>query len=166
MEQCNGIEEGIEFLSRVPHASGMNYGLIDRNQARTFEVSSSDDATQIAEFCPARDLRRIWHTNHPLANDNYCGNVAMWNRLPDAEAGNTLKRAEFLEREMKIADKVVTVERVMELLSSREAPISAEPEDGFPTVNAIVIEFGESPTLYFSPGAPSQNEFHTFGFES
>ncbi len=165
MERGNGVEQGVELLGSVSHASGMNYGLVDREQARTFEVSSSDTETQIAEFAPAPEQGRIWHTNHPLANNNYCKDIAMWNGLQDKEAGNTLKRAEFLQRELGVESKPVTLERVMDLLSSRETPISGEPGDEFPSINAMVMEFGESPTLYFAPGAPSQTEFHAFRFD-
>ncbi len=165
MEQCEGIDQGADLLGRIPHASGMNYGLVDRREARTFEVSSSETASQIAEYCPAPELKRVWHTNHPLANHNYCKDFAMWERLPDSEAGNTLKRCEFLQRELSIVEQPVTVERAMELLSSREAPVSAHAEDEFPTVNGLVMEFSDTPTLHFSPGPPSQTEFYAFTFD-
>ena len=165
LEQCASVEEGAALLHKIPHASGMNYGLIDRAKVRTFEVSSSPTATQIEEFQPLPELKRIWHTNHPVANRNYCRDVAMWQGLADSEAANTQKRFEFLQRELSIVDRPLTVERAKELLSSREAPISAEPEDAYPTINSAIMEFSEQPTLFFSPGAPSQCDYVAFRFD-
>ncbi|MEH6549337.1 MAG: C45 family peptidase [Pseudomonadales bacterium] len=161
MEQCDSVDAARVMLGSINHASGMNYGLIDKKEVRTFEVSSND----IAEFLPAPNLKRIWHTNHPLANTNYCRAITMWNGLPDIEAGNTVTRMNYLDREMAVADKPITVARAQELLSSREAPISSQAEDEFPTVNSMVMEFTDVPKLYFAPGPPSQVDYVGFTFD-
>jgi predicted choloylglycine hydrolase len=158
LEQCADVEQGALMLGQVTHASGMNYGLVDNHVVRSFEVS----ANHVEEFRPAPELKRIWHTNHPLVNTHYCDNINMWNRLRDGEAGNTEARCNFLRRELSIAGQPVTAERAMELLSSREVPVSAHEDDEFPTVNGMVMEFSEDPTLFFAPGPPSRQEFVAF----
>jgi hypothetical protein len=158
LEQCFSIQQGVNLLTKITHASGMNYALIDKHSVKTFEVS----ANSIEEFLPAPELKRIWHTNHPLANDHYCRDIAMWRRLTDVESGNTHARFEFIEREAKRADIPMSSERVMELLSSREVPVSSLPEDPFPTICSTVIEFCETPTLFFAPGPPSEMAYIPF----
>ena len=161
LEQCAGIDQAKGLLQKVTHASGMNYALADRQAVRTFEVS----ANHVEEFLPAPGLKRIWHTNHPLVNQNYCREILMWDRLPDTDAGNTIKRMDYLDREVPIAEKSLTVARVQEILSSREVPISHQQEDGFLSINSIVMEFSQKPILYFSPGPPSQHDYVSFSFD-
>jgi hypothetical protein len=161
LERCRSVEEGHQLLASLDHASGMNYALIDRNTVRTYEAS----ANHVEEFQPAPDLKRIWHTNHPLSNTNYCRDISLWNGLPDAEAGNTEARYAFVERELRYPGKALTVERARELLSSREVPVSSHAEDSFPTIFSLIIEFTEQPRLLFSPGPPSQHDYLEFGFD-
>ena len=161
LEQCANIDQAQGLLRDITHASGMNYGLADGQEVRTFEVS----ANHVEEFLPAPELKRIWHTNHPLANQHYCREVLMWKQLPDTDAGNTKKRMDYLDREVPIAEKPITVARAKEILSSREAPISSQEEDDFPTINSIVMEFSDNPTLFFAPGPPSQHDFVAFRFD-
>ena len=161
LERAGNIDEAVALLNELPHASGMNYGLADRNASRSFEASAS----AVIEFAPLPDLKRHWHTNHPVANDNYCRHIDMWTKLPDVEAGNTQKRFDFLEREISKNDQPMVMSRVQELLSSREAPVSSHADDSFPTVYSVIMEMTEEPTLFFTPGPPSQHDYVTFTFQ-
>ncbi len=158
LERCRTINQAQEWLARLTHASGMNYALVDQHQVRTFEVS----ANHVEEYLPAPELNRIWHTNHPLVNSNYCRDIHLWDRLKDPEVGNTKARLNYLKQQATIAEQPLTTDRVKEILSSREVPISSHVEDAFPTINGIVMEFTESPTLFFSPGPPSQEAYIPF----
>lgn len=161
LEQCNSVEEAVDLLKELPHASGMNYGLVDKTCTRTFEVS----ANSVNEYTPLPELKRIWHTNHPLSNEDYCRDIATWNRLSDEEAGNTQKRFDYLEREISKPEQILDVARAKALLSSREAPVSSHTEDSFPTINGLLFEFGSTPTLFFAPGPPSKHDFVAFSFD-
>ena len=161
LEKSGNVEQGHELLREIPHASGMNYGLADKCETRTFEVSSD----QVVEFTPAPNLKRVWHTNHPVANDNYCRDIALWDRLTDQEAALTGARFDFIEREVRKADRPMSVARIQELLSSREVPVSCHTEDDYPTINSVIMEMGENPVLLFAPGPPSQCDYIPFRFE-
>ena len=161
LERCRNAREAADLLADITHASGMNYAVVDKHVTRTFEVSEHS----VEEYLPAPDLKRIWHTNHPLVNKNYCRNIELWNGLKDEEAGNTVARMAFLDEEASLADKPLSSARVMELLSSREVPVSSLPEDPFPTINSVVMEFGREPTLYFAPGPPSETDYIPFTFD-
>ena len=158
LERSLNIDDAVALLEQIPHASGMNYGLVDRHASRTFEVS----AKAVREFAPLPELKRLWHTNHPLSNNDYCRNIEMWNRLPDEDAGDTQRRFDYLEREISKPEAALDLARAKALLSSREAPISSQAEDSFPTINSLIIEFGEVPTLHFTPGPPSQHPYTAF----
>lgn len=160
LNECRTVDEARGYLSRATHASGMNYLLGDKNQAVSLEVS----AGQMADFKPAQNLKRVWHTNHPYENSDYCENYAIWKSLNDTEAGNTEARAAVLKDALLDENKPLDVERAKEILRSREGPVSSLPEDDFPTINALVMEHGDDPVLHFSPGAPSENEFISFKF--
>jgi hypothetical protein len=158
LETCKDTDQAHTALSKISHASGMNYGIADSQRTRSFEVSS--DHTE--EFLPAPELKRLWHTNHPLVNDHYCRDIAMWNRLTDQEAARTHARCEFVEREARKAHVPITVTRIQEILSSREVPVSSHAEDDFPTINSVIMEMTDQPTLYFAPGPPSKCEYEAF----
>ena len=160
-ERAHNIDDAAKLLRDVTHASGMNYGLVDAASVRTFEAS----ADHVEEFRPAPELKRIWHTNHPLENDNYCRDIGMWNQMQDPDLGNTYARFNYIERELLKPDQPLSTDRVKTLLSSREIPVSAHAEDEFPTINSVVMEFGATPTLYFAPGPPSQAEYVSFTFD-
>ena len=160
LENCKNIAEAQQALLDLPHASGMNYGLADKISTRTFEVS----AGQVDEFIPAPELKRLWHTNHPVVNENYCQEIALWNRLSDQQSGNTYARYNYIERET-MKGPAMTVGRLQEILSSREVPVSSHADDDFPTINSVIMEMTEEPSLFFSPGPPSQHNYRRFCYD-
>ena len=61
------VEEAIGFLRDVEHASGQNYILGGPAGVYDFECS----AGKVARFVPEGRKGVVYHTNHPLANDDY-----------------------------------------------------------------------------------------------
>src|SRR5262249_43755092 len=59
--------DAISFLRKVRHASGQNYLLGVRECAYSFECSAS----RVEQYKPDGCDDVVWHTNHPLANDDY-----------------------------------------------------------------------------------------------
>jgi hypothetical protein len=161
LEHARSTEHAVELLTAAPSASGMNYVLGDRRGVVDIEVSAHD----VAYFRPSAVAERVWHTNHPLANDRYVDTIDFWNGLSDAEAGNTRARFEVLERELSDPSRPLDLDLARHVLSCRDGPVSAHPEDGFPTVNGLVIEFDAEPALHFCAGPPDRGEFQRFGFD-
>src|SRR5205085_8791957 len=60
-------DEAAAFLRQAKHASGQNYLLGGPARAYSFECS----AGKVSQFKPADRDDVVWHTNHPLANDDY-----------------------------------------------------------------------------------------------
>jgi isopenicillin-N N-acyltransferase like protein len=60
-------EDAVAFLHKIKHASGQNYLLGGPAHAYGFECS----AKRIGRFQPNGRDDAVWHTNHPLVNDDY-----------------------------------------------------------------------------------------------
>jgi hypothetical protein len=146
------LEEAAEFVCAVPHASGQNYliggprGLVDLECSATAVVPCMAGAT------------RLYHTNHPLANDDQPwrdedatgaafgarptgsepspGATPVFGAGPNGTAAgsetrvhsNSEQRLAFLARTMEDEARPVTVEMARGLLSSCEVPVSV-PRD-------------------------------------
>lgn len=60
--QANSMEEAVQTVKRLPHATGQHYLIADCDGIRSFEAS----ATGVVEY-RAPDPGRVLHTNHPLS---------------------------------------------------------------------------------------------------
>lgn len=162
--QMAGLDEAVRFLPQVRHASGQNYVIGDPAQVRDFECG----ADCIAEFAGDRVNGRVWHTNHPLVNENLRSdrNEPWWQR----QAMDSGVRLAALERRMKDSAPF-SAEQARSMLACRDSlefPVSqeiADADDGF-TFAAMIAELGPEPRLMVAPGAPSRNSFAEFDFRT
>ena len=60
--QAHSMEEAVQTVKRLPHATGQHYLIADCDGIRSFEAS----ATGVVEY-HAPDPGRVLHTNHPLS---------------------------------------------------------------------------------------------------
>ena len=162
--QMAGLEDAVQFLQRTRHASGQNYVIGDPVQVRDFECG----ADCIAEFAGDRAKGRVWHTNHPLVNENLRPDRhgPSWQQ----KAKDSGARLAALERRM--ADGIpFSVDRARSMLACRDSlefPVSqeiADADDGF-TFAAMIAELGPEPRLMVAPGAPSRHSFAEFDFRT
>ncbi len=160
LENAADVEHAISIVESMPSASGMNYVLGDKQKVVDIEVSAHD----VVRYSSTQSGKRVWHTNHPLVNAHYSEEIELWSAMPDAEAGNT--RARFASLENSLADESIPLglELAKKTLSSRDGPVSSLPEDAFPTVNGMIIEFYDDPVLHFCVGAPVHGNFQQFSF--
>ena len=161
LRNATSAEEAARMFSDLPCATGMNYVCGDKNGVIDIEASSD----QGVRHTPAPELKRVWHTNHPISSTDFGDKIELWNGLPDSELGNTHARLASLENTVCGHDGPFDLTAAKAALSSRDGPVSALPEDGFPTVNGLIIEFYEEPVLHFCEGAPSQGEWEEFRFD-
>jgi predicted choloylglycine hydrolase len=59
--------DAIAFLKRIKHASGANYVVGGPGGVYCLECS----AGKVVQFTPNGQDKVVWHTNHPLVNDDY-----------------------------------------------------------------------------------------------
>src|SRR5262249_11644538 len=60
-------KDAVNFLKGVKHASGQNYIVGGPRSVHAFECS----AGKVTQFRPDAKRGVVWHTNHPLVNDDY-----------------------------------------------------------------------------------------------
>lgn len=161
------FEEAVAFTRAVPHASGQNYTIGAAGQVVSLECS----ANRVAAYVPGQDAGRVWHTNHPFANDD----VTRGAGSPLEEGGamasaNTLARYDCLTR--RIGQGRVTPEIIKATLASHddaEHPVSRTVAPGQTnvigfTAGAMVYVLENPPHMELAAGPPCSTDFLPFGF--
>lgn len=148
------LDKATEFIHRIKHASGQNYVIEDSERVVDFECS----ANKVSEFVVDEGLRRVYHTNHALANDD---KVASAEEI--VNKSTTLARFSVLESRLKDPSKTITVETIKSILSSHEGPICAHNERSF-TSGSLIISLSTPPELHLAWGPPCSKNYETFRF--
>lgn len=154
------LQEATDFLHRIKHASGQNYIIGGREGTHSFECS----ANQVAEFVPYKGAPLTYHTNHPLANDDYnhryVANLKKQNKTPK-EDPYFCNRLEALEKRLK-NNANVDIETIKSSLSSRDS--ETNPVSNKYTYACTIMVLSAQPELHIAPGRPHQTAFKTFRF--
>ena len=64
--ECNTVEKAEQFVRSVKHASGQNYMIGDPQGILCLESS----AQKVVAFAPSDNSTIVYHTNHPIVNDD------------------------------------------------------------------------------------------------
>lgn len=154
--QKSNLAEAVGFIKRVPHASGENYLLSDHDQVVNYECSAS----QVRQFIPFEDAQVVYHTNHPLVNDDLA--------YPPVEAGpSTFERLKYLEFRMKGRQKRFNLESVKAILRSHYGPICRhQTYSGISgeTEISVIYVLNDPPELHITKGPPCQSEYERYSF--
>ena len=159
-----------KFIHEIKHASGQNYTIGGPEEIADFECS----ANKVSRFIPQAGLTRVYHTNHPLVNDDQSTYKEILKGLPSekkpAGPGNSEIRLEALEKRLKDPSQRITVDTIKSTLSSHDDPQNPvcrqKPKDGGGgcTFGCIVMELSDSPQLSLAPGPPSDTDFKVYKF--
>jgi isopenicillin-N N-acyltransferase-like protein len=143
------VAEAVAFLRDVPHASGQNYQIGDRQGIATVECSAG--AALPLVIASGRSL----HTNHPLASEDKLSPAV-------SLAGSDNSRARLESLRIDLEGVEVTRDRVKAALAAYrpggEVSITAQqdaPATEAMTVGAVVYEIGERTSLSVCAGPPS-----------
>ena len=154
-------DDAVEFITSVKHASGQNYIVGTGDRVRDFEAS----AGKVVEFRPASDGSVVYHTNHPLANDD----LKPWHRqaieaLPTElrGAGNSEVRLASIRKRMDRPAAAIDDGVIADALRSKDSesnPIcrSLRPGAGAFTFGAVIMTLSGTPSLQVSMGPPDVN---------
>jgi isopenicillin-N N-acyltransferase-like protein len=165
LEKSN-LKEAGEFLRGIKHASGQNYTIGDAQGVAAFEGS----ANKVSQFIPFQGSTRVYHTNHPLANDDQSVYQEIMKKSPpqkkDSGQSNSEVRFDFLAKKLADPSRTITVEMIKSILGSDEVPICFrnKPGDDGMTFGCLIMELSPHPVLHLSPGPPCDTEFQTFRF--
>lgn len=160
------LNDAIKFIQDIKHASGQNYVIGGPQKVVSLECSEN----KVSHFIPYQGATRVYHTNHPLVNDDqnkYKETLKKFGfdkkKRPKA---NSEVRFDFLKEKLKDISKKVTVETAKSILGSHEVPICFhnEPDKGGMTAGCLIMELSHSPVLHLAPGPPCSTEFKVFKF--
>jgi isopenicillin-N N-acyltransferase-like protein len=155
--------EAAAFLRSVRHASGQNYIVGGSGRVAFFEASSA----KVVEVSSNRGF--IYHTNHPLANDDYSEGGAIEMRQPNMR-DNTRTRYAALQKRLAADPGGDVVGLAKDTLRSRDS--DADPvcrhlrneQATFTYASTIMVLSAPDPHLVAAPGPPDQQEYAVFRF--
>lgn len=161
MLNCHTFEEAVDLVKTAPHTVGLNYIIADAQRVVDLETS----ANQVAEYRPHPD--RVYHTNHPLANDDFAEGSGAEQGVGTAqlEEFNTGERMDLLKRELDNPHPV-DAERAKTILSCPDGHVCRVQENPIPafTFTSAVMELGQEPMMHVAAGPPSKVAYETFRF--
>ncbi len=164
------LDDAIRFITEVKHASGEAYTFGDKERVVCYEGS----ANKVVQFIPYPGARRVYHTNHPLVNDD------LWLSVNNLEMvapelrdfvkknqANTETRFKTLEKYLRDPTKPVTVDTVKKILCSHDSPnypVCRHDERGNITTFSMIMVLKDSPELLLAPGPPCKLEYQKYTF--
>ncbi len=162
--------DAVGFVKSITHASGQNYTLGGLTEAASFECSSN----KVCRYIPREGMARVYHTNHPLVNDDKGIFIKMSEKAKENERpspwGNSEVRFKALEKRMEDPQKTIDAAAIKAILSSHDDPKDPVcrhiPPDRKGTFSAscVIYELGNSPVLNLAPGPPCSTEFRRYEF--
>jgi len=168
--QQKNLSDVLAFMRSIPHASGQNYVLGDPTRVTDLECS----AHQVTELPPNPENQRLFHTNHPLANNDTQSWDTLWERgqreapqmIAQMEARmTTFNRYNTLQNSVS-ASLPLDVQRAAEILSDHTAPVCLHHlHKGNYTLGCLIMELDpQNPRLVAAGGPPCSTPFRTYTF--
>jgi isopenicillin-N N-acyltransferase-like protein len=167
LKQTNG-PAAVRWIQTAPHATGQNYIVGAGDVVYDFECS----AGKVARFSPRSNDSLVYHTNHPLTNDNVDVEfLAHLQRVDPAAAtrGSTHVRLAALEKRLAKHDGDVSFETISDTQRSRDSnefPICVPMKSASRafTFGSTIMQLTPEPKLHVSAGPPDENPYRMFGF--
>ncbi len=151
-------EQAVKFLEDIRPAAPQAYAIGGPGRAAIFERS----AARMVEFVPFEKAGFSYHTNHPMANDDFNP------RFPEMlkRDGMTLKsyqascpRFRYLERRLKDDPAALDLAALQAILRDRASGINNGS-----TYGCTIMVLGERPELHIAAGRPDEAPFEVLGF--
>jgi hypothetical protein len=152
-------EDAVRFLKEIRPAAPQNYVIGGPEQAASFERS----ANRIAEYLPFAGAEFTFHTNHPLANDDYDPSfIARVNQsgMPLETFKALCPRFNFLQASFKDNTAALDPAVLKRVFADRDSKINNER-----TYGCTIMVLGDRPELQIAPGRPDEVPFQVLGFE-
>lgn len=167
------VDEAAAFVRQIKHASGQNYVIGSPGKVVSLECSGSSVAT----YTPDGGGARLWHTNHPLSNNDtghFHDRLARSKLEPEGLNDNTLTRFATMAHRFGELDRAATVDDVKAALASEDDgryPIARrlDPDNRDVTsytAGTAVYQLDEPSALHLAAGPASITPFRTFRFAS
>ena len=159
------IDQAEQFLRSIPHASGQNYILSAPGDIRCFECCG----TSVARYAPDTYQGRVFHTNHPLVNQDGSDVLPPEKR----RSTNTVARLDSIFHRLGDSIDPITLDDIKAALASHDDPVNPVSRRinldnigssiGY-TAGASIYELGVTPRLHLAAGPPCETAFEVFEF--
>ncbi|MBK7936859.1 MAG: hypothetical protein IPJ82_07090 [Lewinellaceae bacterium] len=159
-------EDLLNFLQNVPHASGQNYIIGIKDEVFDFEAS----ANKVVRFDPNNENGTVYHTNHPLVNDDVKEWFKKYNpALPEEEKpvnANSFVRLAAVQRRVTpggiISDAVI--KETLRSKDDAKNPVCLAPNQWGVTFGSVIMTLSGTPFLQITSGPPDESEYKRVGF--
>jgi predicted choloylglycine hydrolase len=163
-------ESALEFIKAVNHASGQNYILGIGDKVYDFEASAS----KVVQYTPVAESSPVYHTNHPLANDDL---KPWWAKRLQQRTQEQLKKnnsfVRFASLKLRLAKNVsdINEQTIKEALRSKDSelhPVCRPLRNGAPvyTFGSTVMTLSGHPSLQVTFGPPDLTDYVLYSFQS
>jgi len=145
------------FLLRVRHACGQAYTIGGPQLVTCHEAS----ANKVVPFVPKSGPARVWHTNHPVASDDWNPSfVAAAKKAGKEPAAVQFGCSRFAAVEHGLAaNEAATVDQCIALLADPQHRV-CNPS----TYVCVVMTLGAQPELRITPGSPDKTAMQAVPF--
>jgi isopenicillin-N N-acyltransferase-like protein len=156
-------DEALRFVREVRHASGQNYIIGAGDRVCDLEAS----AHKVVEFKPFPDGRLVYHTNHPLANDD----LKPWAPTDEISLANTRTRLAAVRDRLGSDAAAVDEDAIKTILRSKDSayhPVCRTLRPGAYafTFGATIMTLSGTPSLDVTMGPPDANPFARLLFDA
>jgi isopenicillin-N N-acyltransferase like protein len=172
----------IDFVRSVPHASPQNYLIGDPERVVDLECS----AGQVEQHTAAKTPSVVFHTNHPLANDDFNDKYRAVLRDREAntrtddfyhqavdfvEANSGTRLASLRTHLAGLTADDITVDKIRAILSSHDRddhPVCMSLGDAtkLASIVSTVMELSDNPRFHVAFGPPDITPYRTYTFSS
>ena len=160
-------EGAVKFLHTVKHASGQNYIIGGKARVDDFEAS----ANRVSRYVPAEGRGVVYHTNHPLANDDYTDAFREWlttHRVDDIAHSSSGARFQQLAARLGGDAGLLEVSALESSLAGDSGPfpvcVAHQNEGEVFTFGSTIMILADKPELRLTAGPPNCAEYLTFSF--
>ena len=162
------LKDAVKFLHTVKHASGQNYILGGPEEVFSFECS----ANRISPYVPFKNAHIVYHTNHPLANDDYSDEYRTWlvtHDRSEIQKSDTGVRFQSLEKRLKGNLDALDVDDFQSALRSTDSeknPICVPYRNASETFTfgSTIMILSKKPEIWITAGPPDSKEYMAFAF--
>lgn len=156
----------LAFIQNVPHASGQNYIIGIRGEVYDFEAS----ANKVVRFDPKNENGTVWHTNHPLVNDDLKSWFKKYDPTLKAEEkpvnSNSFVRLAAVQRRV-VASGTITDNTIKAALRSKDDgkhPVCCALNQWGLTFGSVIMTLTGKPFLQITAGPPDESEYMRVDF--
>ena len=163
-------EDVLNFIKSVNHASGQNYIIGIKGEVFDFEAS----ANKVVRFNPMNENGSVYHTNHPIVNDD----IKPWYQEYDPNLSDELKpvhsnsyqRFKAIEKRMTSDSDIndVIIKEALRSKDNKDNPVCrTKNENGYVfTFASIIMIHSEKPFIQILAGPPDESDYQRVDFSS